>query len=74
MNSPNKSATEIVTDFLFLPFFQTPLIPNSRLWEFGVVCGWKKSLQQQIRVIRGICGFKASHKLAQIFTNYLWAK
>ena len=39
MNSPNKSATEIVTDSLFLPFFQTPLIPNSRLWEFGVVCG-----------------------------------
>ena len=30
MNSPNKSATEIVADFLFLPFFQTPLIPNSR--------------------------------------------
>lgn len=40
MNSLNKSATEIVTDFLFLPFFQTPLILNSRLWEFGVVCGY----------------------------------
>ena len=67
MNSPNKSATEIVTDFLFLPFFQTPLIPNSRLWEFGVVCGWEKSLQQNIRVIRGICGFKAN---PQISTNF----
>ncbi len=30
MNSPNKSATISVADFLFLPFFQTPLIPNSR--------------------------------------------
>ena len=27
------------------------------LWEFVVVCGWKKSLQQNICVIRGICGF-----------------
>ena len=61
MNSPNKSATEIVTDLLFLPFFQT------RLWEFGVVCGWEKSLQQNIRVIRGICGFKAK---PQISTNF----
>ena len=41
MNSPNKSATEIVTDFLFLPFFQTPLIPNSRLWELGWFVGGK---------------------------------
>ena len=32
MNSPNKSATISVADFLFLPFFQTPLIPNSRLY------------------------------------------
>ena len=31
MNSPNKSATVSVADFLFLPFFQTPLIPNSRI-------------------------------------------
>ena len=27
------------------------------LWKFVVVCGWKKSLQQNICVIRGICGF-----------------
>ncbi len=60
MNPPNKSATEIVTDFLFLPFFQT------RLWEFGVVCGWEKSPQQNIRVICEICGFKASHKFSRI--------
>ena len=37
------------------------------LWEFVVVCGWKKSLQQNIRVIRGICGFKAN---PQISTNF----
>lgn len=34
MNSPNKSATISVADFLFLPFFQTPLIPNSRFVPF----------------------------------------
>lgn len=34
MNSPNKSATISVADFLFLPFFQTPLIPNSRYTAF----------------------------------------
>jgi|GEM_PF-6135277 len=34
MNSPNKSATISVADFLFLPFFQTPLIPNSRYKEY----------------------------------------
>ena len=67
MDSLNKSATEIVTDFLFLPFFQTPLIPNSRLWEFGVVCGCEKSLQQNIRVIRRFCGFKGK---PQISTNF----
>ena len=33
MNSPNKSATISVADFLFLPFFQTPLITNSRFVE-----------------------------------------
>ena len=33
MNSPNKSATISVADFLFLPFFQTPLIPNSRYFN-----------------------------------------
>ena len=37
------------------------------LWEFVVVCGWKKFLQQNIRVIRGICGFKAT---PQISTNF----
>ena len=40
------------------------------LGEFVVVCGWKKFLQQNIRVIRGICGFKAkpqiSHKFSRI--------
>ena len=36
------------------------------LWEFVVVCGWKKFLQQNIRVICEICGFKASHKFSQI--------
>ena len=35
MNSPNKSATISVADFLFLPFFQTPLIPNSRYRLFS---------------------------------------
>ena len=44
------------------------------LWEFVVVCGWKKFLQQNIRVIRGICGFKGKPQIRQIFTNYLWAK
>ena len=37
------------------------------LWEFGVVCGWVKSLQQNICVIRRICGFKAK---PQISTNF----
>ena len=39
------------------------------LWEFVLIRG-KKSSQQNICVIRGICGFKGNHKLAQIFTNY----
>ena len=43
------------------------------LWEFVLIRGYK-SPQQNISVIRGIFGFKGSHKLAQIFTNYLWAK
>ena len=37
------------------------------LWEFVVVCGWKKSLQQNVRLIRGICGFKGK---PQISTNF----
>ena len=40
------------------------------LWKF-VLIRVRKSPQQIICVIRGICGFKGSHKLAQIFTNYL---
>ena len=44
------------------------------LWEFVVVCGWKKFLQQNIRVIRGICGFKGKPQIRQIITNYSWAK
>ena len=40
------------------------------LWEF-VLIRVRKSSQQNICVIRGICGFKAK---PQISTNYLWAK
>ena len=40
------------------------------LWEFVLIRGYK-SPQQNISVIRGICGFKAK---PQISTNYLWAK
>lgn len=44
MNSPNKSATISVADFLFLPFFQTPLIPNSRFWgEYEKSAIWFKN-------------------------------
>ena len=39
-----------------------------------MVCGWKKFLQQNIRVIRGICGFKGKPQIRQIITNYSWAK
>ena len=37
------------------------------LWKFVVVCGRKKSLQQNVRLIRGICGFLGK---PQISTNF----
>ena len=55
-------------------FTQIPRDSTRRLFVEICVNSWQKNLRKNIRVIRGICGFKGSHKLAQIFTNYLWAK
>ena len=66
-----------LTDALLLCFQRLTQIPRDstrRLFVEICVNSWQKNLRKNIRVIRGICGFKGSHKLAQIFTNYLWAK
>ena len=63
-----------LTDALLLCFQRLTQIPrdSTRRW-FVEICvnSWLKiHTTNHSFVIRGICGFKASHKLAQIFTNY----
>ena len=62
MNSPNKSATISVADFLFLPFFQTPLIPNSRYYTSA-------STDQQTIDIYIIDSFGRIQQLTLSFNN-----
>ena len=61
---------ENLTDAPLLCFQRlTKIQREDYLWKF-VLIRVRKSSQQNICVIRGICGFKGNHKIAQIFTNY----
>ena len=65
--------TEALRFVVFCRLTRIPRDSTKRLFVGICVNLWqKKSLQKNIRVIRVF--FKIIHKLAQIFTNYLWAK